>query len=388
MQYPTPLSREAITELLNQQASAPVVTIYLPTHRAATPPNMTEDQIRCKNLIHAACLRLKELGDTSGLEQLLHDELELLQSTIEFWEGLCDGLLLCAQPDQIKLYYLPIDTEEYVAVNDHYQLAPVLGLLSDLPEYYVLTVAQHKPVLLQGDMYNLRATSITLPESIEVGLNIDEMTQKGEQQRSSEGGVAASYNGRGSAKNPAENERQRFWRLLDQIICDKTDTKLPLILAGVDNDVSEYRSATHYPRITESHLSGNYNSAKLNELFAVAVSAVRRELIWPSHQAAVEAYRRAKGQTANQALHKPVQIIQAAQTGRVETLLLASVRYTTDTIRDNTEPVPLLIQPPELSASEVHETAYQVWKTGGQIINLEAGEFPEAGLALVATLRY
>ncbi len=45
------ITQTALTELLEAVPQSPAVTIYAPMHRAATPPNMTEDQIRFKNLV-------------------------------------------------------------------------------------------------------------------------------------------------------------------------------------------------------------------------------------------------------------------------------------------------------------------------------------------------
>jgi hypothetical protein len=383
---PSKLTQVAITELLNLPASAPLATLYIPTHRGASPPNMNEDQIRCKNLVHKARNILKNRDDGQPLTHALEKCLERLLGGRNFWEHQTEGLLLCVSEQQCLCYHLPIDTEEYVAVDNRFHLAPVLGLLAGLPNYYVLVVAQHEPALFMGDSYDVYDTGISLPATLAEGLNLDEVHHKAEQQRSAnEGG---GYNGRGADKDPAEDDRLRFWRLLDHIVCSKADTSLPLILAGTGSELVEYRKITHYPHILETSEPGSFGGFKPHELFAAASDVLRRECILPAEAATVERYKRAKGQAPDQVVQTMAAIKDAAEAGRVETLLLAAVRSTSDTVRDSGDHLPVLTFPPEKSAETVETIAYNVWKNGGTIAIISVNAMPEAGASLLAILRY
>jgi hypothetical protein len=391
VEKPINLTRDALIELLNNEQTKPAVTIYTPTHRAATPPNMSEDQIRCKNMIHKALSILKKRHDGRELEAELSEQLEAMLADRDFWEHQTEGLLMCARPGQISLYHLPVDTEEYVAVADHFHLAPMFGFLRDMQEYYVLVVAQHEPALFKGDAYDVVATSIKMPETLAEGLNLDEIHQKSEQQRSagSSSGGSASYNGRGGDRDPAEDDRIRFWRLLDQMVCDKVGTKLPLILAGTDSELSEYRSISHYPNIMQLSEGGSFGGFKPHELFATATSILRREVEMPDKLAVIEEYRRAKGQAPDQATKGMAAIKEAAENGRIDKLLVGDIRYTADTVQDGNAHVPLITFPSEEElAQAVQDIAYAVWNTGGSIVNMDSENMPEPGEVLLATLRY
>jgi hypothetical protein len=385
------LSRDAITNLLSSKPKAPVVTIYLPTHRAATPPNMTEDQIRFKNLVNKATDILKNRDDGRELGEAMRASLGELLENREFWESQTEGLLICARPGQMRMFHLPVDTEEYVAVADHFHLAPIFGVLQDMQEYYVLTIAQHSPALLRGNMYDLYATDIELPSTVEAGLNIDEVNQKSEQQASARGSstnLTGTFNGRGGARNPAEEDRMRFWRMVDQTVCSKAETKLPLILAGIESETVEYRSISKYPKILDSAIHGNFSGANPHDLFPQAFEIVRKELLNPMHDDVIAEYKRAKGQAPELAAKDIAAIRDAAEKGKIDKLLVADIRYTTDTVRDNIEPVPVITFPPEESAQAVHDIAYQVWNTSGQIVDIEQEHMPERGALMLATLRY
>jgi hypothetical protein len=379
------LTKETIRELLDHKPTSPAVTIYIPTHRAATPPNMSEDQIRTKNLIHKAVEIIKNRDDGSELEKVLCNTLETMLGDRDFWEHQTEGLLICARPGMLRMYHLPIDTEEYVAVSDHFHLAPIFGLIRDPREYYVLVVSQHEPALFKGDAYDIYATDIMLPDSLVDGLNLDELHQKTEQQRSNGG---SGFNGRGGAKDPAEEDRLRFWRQLDQIISTKLDTKVPLLLAGTDSELAEYRSVSHYPHILSLSKTGSFGGFKPHDLFVAASAIFRKELDEPVEESVIDEYNRAKGQAPDQAAHEIAMIQDAADNGRIDKLLLGNVRYTADTVQDNTNHVPVITFPPEESAQAVQDIAYEVWNSGGAIMNVDSEAMPEPGALMLATLRY
>jgi hypothetical protein len=385
------LTRDAITELLStKQPKAPAITIYVPTHRAASPPHMTEDQIRFKNLMHKAMEILKNRDDGHELLQVVEERMNQLQEDRSFWESQTEGLLICIRPGVFRMFHLPVDTEEYVAVADYFHLAPIFGVLQDMQGYYVLAIGQHNPALYKGNLYELQATDMHLPETLEAGLNIDEMNAKTENQGSARGGSLnpSSFNGRGGAKNPAEEDRMRFWRMIDQIVTSKADTKLPLILAGVESEVVEYRGISKYPKILETAIHGSFGGLQANDLLQPALEIVRKELLNPMHDDVIAEYKRAKGQAPELAAHDIAAIADAAEKGRIDKLLLADIRYTTDTVRDNSGPVPVLTFPPEESAQAVQDIAHQVWNTSGQIVDIEVAHMPEPGALILATLRY
>ncbi|HET9174445.1 MAG TPA: hypothetical protein VFN56_04150 [Candidatus Saccharimonadales bacterium] len=385
------ITREAIASLLAETPPrAPAVTIYVPTHVSASPPHMTEDQIRLKNLIHKAVGIIKNRDDGRAVQRDLCDRLEQLLVDRDFWEMQTKGLLICARPGMLRMFRLPFDTEEYVAVADHFHLAPIFGVLEDLQEYYVLAVAQHKPRLFTGTLYELHDSGIALPETLEQGLHIDELNQKSEQQASAVGSSmnTGGYNGRGGAKNPAEDERLRFWRMLDQVILNKANTTAPLILAGIDSETAEYRSISHHPNVLKTTIEGSYGGAQPHEVFAKAEAILRTELLNREHERIIDEYNRAKGQAPQLAAQDVAAIVDAADQGRIDKLLIAGVRVTTDTVRDNSEPVPVITFPAEPSAQVFHDIAYRVWNTSGTVVDIEADHMPERGALMLATLRY
>lgn len=394
MQHMQKLSRTAITELIEQAIGQPVATIYIPMHKSAAPPHMSENQIRYKNCLNTAADRLQEQGSTHTAK-MLRAHLDEMLSTIDYWEQPTSGVLLCAWDESLASFQLPIETEEYVAVDTCFHLAPILALLEDAQSFYVLGVVQHAPALYQGDMYTLEPSGISLPASLERGLNIDENNQKSEQQRSVAGQGAVrqgankgglGFNGRGGARNPAEEDRLRFFRMIDAMVCEKADTALPLVLCGIEAETAEYRSISKYPHILKKTVAGSYGAADLPKTYHKALAIVREEVINTKHQAAIDEYERVRGAHPERVAIEQTAIEAAATQGRIDKLLLALEQHTRDTVQDARDAVPRITFPHK-SAARINNLAQRVWQMSGSIISLDRARMPEAQ-SMVARLRY
>ncbi|HXR50234.1 MAG TPA: hypothetical protein VN778_04375, partial [Verrucomicrobiae bacterium] len=167
------LNREKLKKLSSMETE-PSVTIYLPLHTTASPPHISENQIRFKNLVHRAKQQLSAHGTGQEVAKALEARLAELHDDLAFWEAGKPGLLICAAPEVMEMFYLPIDTEEYVAVDNHFHIAPVLGLLHDARDFYVLTLAQRNPKMYRGTLYGLTPLRLNLPTDAKAAFNIDE----------------------------------------------------------------------------------------------------------------------------------------------------------------------------------------------------------------------
>lgn len=382
------LTQNAIGELLEIEAT-PKVTIYIPLEASSSPPNITENQIRFKNLIHKATGQLKDMGEHKLYEQLckfLSDNNE----NLEFWKNKSHGLLILAANDYLSMFDLPVDTEEYAAVDDTFHLAPILALIGDAREYYILTLAQQNPKVYRGDMYGLEPMDIGLPINMRVGLGIDEANQQSENQGSAIGSSISTggFNGRGGARDPQDTDRMRFFHLIDKVICNNLDRGTPLILAGIESEVAEYREMSKYPKILSGHVAGNHTETSTGDLFAKVQPIIQAELINPEHAAALEEYERLMGANPERVANDHHHIIEAAEAGRIDKLLAMMSRHTTDTVQDSMKSVFQITFPEESDTSKLlNKLAMKVWRRSGTIVSLLPSEMPN-GAIMVARLRY
>ncbi len=383
------LTRDAVEQLTPKKVTSPAVTIYAPMHRSASPPNMSEDQIRLKNLIHKAEHKLQKMPSGGKLAKALCAKLDELLDDRTFWENQTEGLLVCANPDFIKLFQLPIDTAEHVTVGKYFHLAPVFSLLSDAQSFYTLVLAQHGPKLYKADLYGMTPSGISLPQSLETALGLDENNQKSEQGRSSGGGdgKSTSFNGRGGARNSADAERSHFFRMIDKQILENADRTVPLLIAGVESEVSEYKELTKYPHILEESLAGNYVDVSEPKLFDHALQAFRKSVVAHEHDAVLDRYERVHGTNPQLVAADDAAVAQAAQSGRVDTLVVGMSRYTTDSVRDNMKPTTVIEFSSDKEDDLINQTAQMVWSSGGRVVNIESERMP-LNVRMHAILRY
>lgn len=382
---------------INQEATrrlfaipeTPKVTIYIPLEASASPPHITENQIRMKNLINAAVSKLDDMGDISSLSSELKDMLEAHTDDIEFWKDRGRGLLICAASGVLEMFDLPIDTEEYMAVDETFHLAPVLALLGDDKQFYVLCLAQQNPKLFKGDMYGLSTMDVNLPISLRAALGIDEPNQKSENQGSATGLSTNTgwFNGRGGARDPQDNDRLRFFHVIDKILHDKLDRDTPLILAGIDSETVEFRNLSKYPKLTQGSISGNQNDAHLEDIFAKAQEIIVEEMVKPEHTAAREEYERLAGANPDRVAGDKKSIAEAAEQGRIDKLLARLFSKTTDTVQDKVQSVLRITFPEPEFSKNLNSMASKVWTQSGKVLSLLPDEMP-GGALMVARLRY
>jgi hypothetical protein len=272
-----------------------------------------------------------------------------------------------------------------VAVDTYYHLAPVLALLGDEQSFYVLTVAQHVPKLFAGSMYGLCEMEADLPDSLEAALRIDEHNQKGEHTQAM--GDDVGFNGRGGARDPRQAERLRFFRMIDDSVCAHTERHVPLILAGTDSEIAEYRQISKHPYILKQTISGSSGNSKAHELFAPAYGIIYDQIVAARRQEAIATYDRLKGTRTSRVTEDPLAIAEAASQGRIDTLLITLRRSTADTVRDTAKAVERLTFPGSELSALIHKTANAVANARGKIVNLEIAAL--AGRApIMAVLRY
>lgn len=382
------LTPELIASLNNNQnATTPAVTIYLPTHKRSSPPNMSEDRTRFKNLYQKA---LEALENRDQRDPFIEEFKQICEQQLEnqtFWRQMSESLLVCVRPGQAEFIRLPIDSDEYVAVDNHFHLAPVQALVNDLHDYHLLVVAQKNPLLFHGNAYELVSADVTMPESIEEALKIDEEHLKSVQYHTGNQAGASLYHGHGAGRDNGDEDKLRFYRLIDDLVLSAAQPPLPLILAGVEAEVAAYRQESKHPNILESIIPGNFILNDAPELQQRAWEIVRQEIIEPAHEQAIERYERLKGEAAELVSNRFGSIKSAAENGRVDTLLTNMSRLTTDSVRDNDQSLPKIHFPDDYQSQALDEVARIVREQSGRIINVHDHKMPEKALAL-AIYRY
>jgi hypothetical protein len=380
------LSKDALLKLTNQKSDSPAVTIYMPTHEVSAPPHMQEDQIRFKNMVNKALRILDSREPDEDFKRFISKQAEEILGNQIFWEHLSRSLLLCIRRGLFETMLLPVDADEYAAVDNHFHLAPVFGLLEDDADYYVLAIAKHKPRFFKGNMYGLAEEGLNLPSSPEEALNIDEMQQKQQHYHQNAGGFGTGQNAGRGATDTGRQETHDYFALIDKIIHDNCDTSRTLVLAGTEDAVGNFRQASKYPWIADAYIEGNHTRSKSHELFRLAWKVVSDQNRLKKQTSLKDLHRFYNGRKEGSSTN-PAVIVKAAEEGRIDRLLLAISRITRDTIRDSDESVPKIVFPSENESQLVDRAARLTWRNSGKVYNLTEGDLP-GGVRMAAVFRY
>jgi hypothetical protein len=238
---------------LQSLTKVPALSILLPTHR--TSPDNKQDPIRVKNLVDEGTKRLGTEFTNRQLEPLLK-RLETLVSEIDYPNTL-DGLALYVSHDFAKLYYLPFPVTARVVIDQTFATRDLVYGRNREQLYWVLLLSQRSTRLLAG-------TGETLEEVDDENFPM-QMTGPG-----------------ATEPLPAETDSsyrddryRRFFQQVDTALTLYQGESLPLIVGGVDRQVSFFQEVSENTQAIVGSLRGNFDRARIHELTPPAWSIMQ-----------------------------------------------------------------------------------------------------------------
>jgi hypothetical protein len=378
-------------EILARPQSGNVISIYLPTHRHPTPPHIQEDQTRYKNLIRKA--KDKWMSDSNNRDlTYVFETLESKLENLDFWQDTTEGMAIFAGPELLEIYHLPMECEERVCVESSYDITPMLIVAASNQPYYLLDLAMHNTKLFQGDAYGLEPVNLEFPTSPEDALNIDEMFSGSNTVRSQNGPSGASNaiapHGQGDSNGAGREERLQYFRIIDNTIANSNliDLSLPVVIAGTDSEAGDYRHMSKLPGLIQTYIQGNHTNSTLQDLAALAWPIIQEEVISKRVNEAVNQFNEKAGIQKSSSDYKDM--TEAANMGRIKTLLVGITRKTTDTVSDavNTA-VPILTFAKQNEYERVAELVKKVIAQGGTVLGV-GNELLPAKVHVAAIYRY
>lgn len=381
-------TEDTIRELLLSPPRAPAVTIYMPTHETHSPPNMYEDEVRFKNLRSRALdiMRADEDIDYKTAQQI-DTALLNLEESLAFWESRTQGLVVLADPKSVTTLELPFGCDEYVAVGERFHVSPVIGLLHQLPAYYILLVSVKEPLLLSGDSYTLLPADIPLPASGHSGSETLRESKRLDRLAPKRSDTQPEYFG-GAFPVTNDDERLNFFKNLDRAIREGADQKRPLILAGTTQDVAGYRAVASYRTILPGQLPYANTEADLRKLHHDAHTLIEQAVLRKEREAVAERYEQLAAGTGR-ATAEIAAIEDAADDGRVDTLIMKLTRRTSDNIHSGTADVTKLVFFPDEQMATADYLAVQTWRNRGTVVLMDdTPELPPRNAPLGAIFRY
>ena len=162
------------------------------------------------------------------------------------------------------------------------------------------------------------------------------------------------------------------------------DDKMPLLMAGTDDEVTEYRNVSSYKNILPTYINGNHTERNERVLHELAWPLIQTECCGKEQEELTRTFNELQG--IGRSSGDIAEIEEAVKLGRVDALLLELIASTRDTISDVSQPIMKLILPNEMAAS-INALAVATHRQGGRIVALMHHAMP-AKVALAAVYRY
>lgn len=381
------LTKEELKTLIDAKNGF-CVSIYMPTHRAG--PEIRQDPIRLKNLVTEAEEKLIAGGMRGPDARTLLQPAAALIEDYDFWQQQSDGLAIFVSADLFRLYRLPLEFEKLLVIADRFHLKPLIPVLSDDRQFYVLTLSQNQVRLFRGEQYNIYEINLEgVPTSLTEALKYDDPESQQQFHTAmpapSGGERAARFHGHGGGTDDEDENLLRFCQLVEQGLQPYLRQQNgPLVLACVDYLFPIYEEANTYPHLVEDHISGNPDEWQPEKIHAQAWRIV--DPIF--QQARKEAAEQYKNLTATEQSSKDIRtIVPAAHYGRVDTLFVALGEHQWGAFDPQTNTIELQAAPNLQNEDLLDAATVQTLLNGGTVYAVEPEQVPDQ-VPLAAIFRY
>lgn len=327
------LAKELIQELLSVN-QPPGISLYMTTHRSH--PENLQDPIRFQNLVKQLEESLLEQYPAVEVKKLLEPYLTLSNNS-EFWGHTLDGLAVLGSTELFKVIRLPVAVQELAIVADSFHTKPLRQYLQSVDRYHVLGLSLHEINLFEGNRHSLVEVELPpdFPRTIKEALG-DELTGK-HTTVASYGGTSGDssdmHHGHGGKKDEVDKDAERFFNIIARNIHEKYSkpTGWPLILAALPEHHSLFQKLSKNPLLLQNGINVNPVSISNDKLVKLAWE-VLEPVYLQKLKDLVEKFEQAKAN--NSGSDNVKEVVQAAEAGRVDTILIEKDRVIAERLRN------------------------------------------------------
>jgi len=306
-------------ELKELCASAgPCITIMLSAHHPGA--HTLSYAVRLRNAIRAASQDLREFISPGQMDELLAPLHDLADEPVMGAGG--GDMVIFRAPEVFARFHRPAAVKDAVVVSQHFYVVPLMRMLGGEREFFILGVGQKGLRLLH--YRDGRCEPVPLPASIpsnveEAGAfdQPDHTLENRSTAGKSAGSLAGVPFGTGSEREAAGERLHHFFRLVDKGLAEVL-TGRPLLLAGVEYEVSAYRRAARYPHVLDGDLPGDLRLLTVEEIQQLASQYAGSRATEEAEEALREFRERPERVASDLAT-----VVRAAGQGRIAKLILA-----------------------------------------------------------------
>lgn len=307
--------RDALVgELLT--AARPKISIYIPTHRAF--PENKQDPILFKNQLKLLENELTERYPRRGWQGTLQGLYALLDDDA-FWSHTTEGLGVLAANGRAEAFLLEAPAGPAIHLGDSFHLLPLYPLAGTVSQAWLADVSRDRFIL-----YHVSGEGVSPMELPDIKTNFrelfDDFDANATLRTGSYGGLSGAFHGHGARPEEADKDREKYFRYLDGAFGELyRNTSLPLILAGTEETLAQYRQLAKGAFYLEGSIEKPLDSLDDSEILERA-----GRILKPHFEKSLDGLRTriSNLEKENKAVSDLPGIRKAAEEGRVDTLIL------------------------------------------------------------------
>lgn len=368
-------------------SGGPCVSVYVPLSSLPNQQGANANALKWKECIRNLEQQLAQQG-TAARE---------LVASIADWDDLLGGVkpdgksvAVFRSPDVFRVAWLDNEVDSNAVIGPHFYVRPLLPELTKAKTFYLLALSQ-KNIRLLCCTSN-RAEEVPL-EGRDVQTNFDEWMNPAKPDHTLNlGATAGPMSGTskgvfGTSTNEREDRDKHlynFYKQIDRAVNDLLRGKTePLVVAGVEYELSIYRDANTYPNMSDEAVRGAPNGLKSGEMHARALEAIARDYQRRLDDA-LATYDHKVGAGATNRLRD---IVTAAHEGRVLTLFVSDSLGQRGSFNEATHSVKGRETGSADDEDLVNSAVVQVILHAGQVFVVPNNKMPN-GTPLAATYRF
>lgn len=364
-------------------ANGPCLSIYAPV--AGSPSDQGQYALRWKETIR-------------GLERDLKDERpevrEFIRSVAN-WDDIYrpseargQSVAVFRAADVFDRVWLNERVEERAMVAPHFFIRPLLPLFAKDRVFHILALSQKDVRLLRCTTTDSAPIELGgVPTSFDAYMNTAKPDHVRDNRATAGPGVGHSKGIMFGTVSDTEDKQEylaHFYKEIDRAVGNSLkDGKSPVVLAGVEYEVSLYRGLSEYPCLVEQAVQGAPNSLKGGEMHARALEALEQRYV-SRVDAFLEQYNHKSGGLG---IHGIKDVVLAAHDGRVYILLISDSAETRGRFQEDLHQVKVREDGAPNEEDLLNDAAVQTILHGGQVLVAPNNRMP-SGAAMAALLRF
>ena len=311
---------EDLHEML--RSPGPCLTLTLPAYH---PGEQARSQGRfLKASLQNAAIELRKRGVSPQATSALLGPLQQLAEDPALLKGSATGRIVFRSENTLKEFVSTEPRTAALAVGSVFAIRPMLPELTAPRVFYILAVARDRVSLKRCTGHFLENVDLPrgVPATLDDAMELEPPDHDLENRSAAGHAIGAIRRvrfGTGSGRETVHAHLSDFYKLVDRGICKMIHQPgIPLVLAGVDEEVAAYRAISGFPNLASESVHGSLDMPPA-DMVARASTILRREAELLAADDVLDEKERG---TPNHFLTEPAAILRAAFEGRVHRLYL------------------------------------------------------------------